>query len=304
VANFALNTARFGLPADFYEKYLETMQKTTADEVQLMAKKFVHPDQAHILVVGNKDDVADRLKQFSADGKVNFYDVYGIPVKYSNATLPPDMTAEKVIEDYLNAIGGVSKIAALHDIQRNSTIALRGPELGAKSWQKDGKKIVVETSMNGQVVSKRVFDGTEGTESGMGGATRKLEGENLEDLKEQAAFSKEALYKSAGYKLKLKGVEDVNGSNAYAIEVVRPDGKKSTDYYDMKSSLKVRETGTRIGQTGEPVEVLIDFADYKPANGVLFPNKISISGFMPVPMVRTVTDIKVNAGIDDSIFKL
>jgi hypothetical protein len=158
--------------------------------------------------------------------------------------------------------------------------------------------------MNGQVVSKRVFDGKEGMESGMGGATRKLEAENLEDLKEQAAFCKEANYKAQGYKLTLKGIEDVNGSNAYVIDVVRPDGKKSTDYYDMKTSLKVRETGTRIGQTGEPTEVTIDFADYKPANGVLFPEKVGISGMMPVPLLRTVTDIKVNAGIDDSIFKL
>ena len=68
VANFALTTARYKLPADYYEKYLEVLQAVTPEEVQAMAKKYINADRAHILVVGNRDDVADRLKQFAAVG--------------------------------------------------------------------------------------------------------------------------------------------------------------------------------------------------------------------------------------------
>jgi len=75
VASFALTTARYRLPADYFEKYLQTLQNISADDVLAVAKKYINPDRAHILVVGNKDEVSDRLKQFSADGKVNFYDV-------------------------------------------------------------------------------------------------------------------------------------------------------------------------------------------------------------------------------------
>ena len=303
VANFALTTARYGLPADYYEKYLEVLQSVTPEQVMAMAQKYVKPGQAHILVVGNKDDVADRLKQFSADGKINFLDAQGNPVKTNNTEIPAGMTAEKVVEDYVNAIGGTSKISALKDVQTIAAMNVGGQSLSVITWQKGGNKVAMEISMNGQVFSKRTYDGTAASESGMGGA-RNLEGEELADLKEQAAFCKEANYTTTGYKLVLKGIEDVNGSNAYVLEVERPDGKKSTEYYDMKTSLKLREVSATTGQDGAPAIMSVDFADYKESSAVKFPNTMTINGLMPIPVTTVVSEIKVNSSIDDKIFNL
>lgn len=301
VANFALSTARYGLPADYYEKYLEVLASVTPEEVMAMAQKYIRPGQAHILVVGNKDDVADRLKQFSSDGKINFLDAQGNPVKMNNAQVPAGMTAEKVVEDYVNAIGGTVNINALKDVHTVASMNLGGQSLSLTTWQKGGNKVAIEISMAGQIFSKRIFDGTTGVENGMGGA-HTMEGEELGDIKEQASFCKEAAYKSGGYKLELKGIEDVEGVSAYAIEVTRPDGKKSTDYYDMKTSLKVREVSSSVGQDGNPVVVTVDYADYKETNGVKFPNTMTLNGVMPIPMTSVVSEIKVNAGIDDALF--
>jgi hypothetical protein len=267
-----------------------------------MAKKYINPDRAHILVVGNKDDVAERLKQFSPEGKVNFYDVYGSPIVASGAVLPAGMTAEKVIEDYVTAVGGEAKINAIKDVQTTSIMKTSGPEITVKTWQKDGK-IVTDMIMNGMSMSKRTYDGSKAKETGMGGA-RDLEGEELNDLKEQALFCKEMAYKTGGYKLALKGLEQIGSSDAYVVEVERPDGKKTTEYYDMKTSLKLREVSNVTGQDGEPTSITIDYADYKDTNGVLYPNSITITGVFPVPLKATVTDLKVNTGIDDAVFKL
>lgn len=301
VANFALSIARYGLPADYYEKYLQVLQSVTVEDVQAMAKKYILPGKAHILVVGNKDDVADRLKQFSADGKINFLDAQGNPVKMNNAQLPTGMTAAKVVEDYVNAIGGAANINALKDVQTVASMNLGGQSLSVKTWQKGGSKVAMEISMAGQVFSKRVYDGATASETGMGGA-RTLEGEELADIKEQAAFCKEAAYVSGGYKLELKGIEDINGGSAYVVDVVRPDGKKSTEYYDMKTSMKLREVSTTTGQDGNPATIIIDYSDYKEHNGVKFPYTMNIVGVMPIPMTSVVSEIKVNAGIDDGMF--
>lgn len=302
VANFALTTARYGLPADYYEKYLEVLQSVTPADLMATAQKYITPGKAHILVVGNKDEVAERLRPFSMQGgKVNFYDVYGNPVQDNKTALPPGMTAEKVIEDYVNAIGGTAKIAAIKDLQSVSVMKTPGPEFLIKTWQKGGK-VVTDMAMNGQSIQVRKFDGTKGTESGMGGA-RDLEGEDLNDLKEQASFCKEANYVSGGYKLTLKGLEAIDGNNAYTVEVERPDGKKTTEYYDMKTSLKVREVSMVQGPDGQPVAMTNDFSDYKPAGGVLFPNAITLIGIFPMPVKAVVSEMKVNAGIDDSVFK-
>lgn len=303
VATFALNTARYKLPADYYEKYLEILQNVSAEEVQAMAKKYIRADRAHILVVGNKDDVADRVKQFSADGKINYYDAYGNPVKMTSNALPPGLTAEQVIEDYLNAIGGRAKINEIKDLQSTATMQVRGPAFGIKTYQKGGDKIAIEMSMNGQTMNKQVYDGVQGAQSAMG-QTEALEGEQLGDLKEQAMFSKEAGYKMGGYKLMLKGIEEVNGSNAYWVEVERPDGKKISEYYDTKTSLKVREISNGKGMDGSPSLQTVEMSEYQEANGVKIPRVMTISGVFPVPFKVTVTELKVNGGVEDTVFKL
>ncbi|MBC7778193.1 MAG: insulinase family protein [Phycisphaerae bacterium] len=303
VATFALNTARYKLPADYYEKYLEVLQNVSAEEVQDMAKKYIHPDRAYILVVGNKDDVSDRVKQFSADGKISFYDAFGNPVKAANTTLPPGLSAEQVVEDYLNAIGGRAKINAIQDMQSTSSMQLQGMSFGIKTYQKGRNKYAVEMSMNGQPMNKQLYDGVQGMQSAMG-QKEMLEGQELNDLKEQAMFCKEASYKAGGYKYELKGIEAINGNNAYVIEVERADGKKTTEYYDTKSSLKIREVSTGKGADGTPTLQTVDMSDYKEVSGVKLPHGMTVSGAFPVPFKVAVSEIKLNAGVNDSVFKM
>lgn len=302
VANFALSTARYKLPADYYEKYLEVLQNVTADEVQAMAKKYIRADRAHILVVGNRDEVADKLKPFAADGKVNFFDVYGNPVKMSNTALPDNLTAEQVVEDYLNAIGGRAKISAIKDVQSIANMQMNGPSLAITKIQK-GDKLAVMVSMNGQPINKQVYDGSSASQSAMG-QVENIEGEQLEDLKEQARFCREASYSEKGYKLKLRGIEDINGKNAYAVEVDRPDGKKIIEYYDTQTSLKVREMKSGVGMDGNPNTQIEEISDYKEVNGVMIPHLLTVSGVFPVPVKIIITEVKINQGVDDSTFKL
>jgi len=302
VATFALNTARYKLPADYYEKYLEVLESVTPEEVQAMAKKYIRADKAHILVVGNKDDVAERLKPFAADGKINFYDAFGNPVKQSNAAIPAGLTAQDVIEDYINAIGGRAKISQIKDMTTASTMQMRGPSFAIITYQKGGEQIAVEMSMNGQMMNKQVFDGTQASQSAMG-QIQVMEGEQMNDLKEQALICKEAGYKT-GYTLTLKGIEEVNGSSAYVVDVVRADGKKTVEYYDTKSSLKVQEVSTGQGMDGNPTIQSVELGEYKEVMGVKIPHILSVSGVFPVPFKVNVTEIKVNAGIDDAVFKL
>lgn len=302
VATFALNTARYKLPADYYEKYLEVLQNVTVEEVQAMSRKYIRPDKAHILVVGNRDDVADRLKQFSSDGKVHYYDAFGNPAKTVNTTLPEGLTADQVIEDYLNAIGGRGKIATITEMQSNSVMQMRGPSFNLVTYQKNGK-LLVEMSMNGQVMNKQLYDGQTGMQSAMG-QVETVDEATKADLKEQAKICKEADYKKEGYKLVLKGMEELDGAVAFVLEVTRPDGKMVTEYYDSKTSLKLREVSMNKGMDGSPTIQTIDIAEYKEINGVKIPHQMTVGGVFPVPFKVTVTEVKVNQGIKDDLFKL
>lgn len=304
LANFALNTARFDLPADYYEKYLIALQQVTTDDVLAMAQKYILPDQSYIIVIGNRNELAERLKPFTPDGQIHFFNRDGTPLVMTKVPVPAGVTASTVIADYVQAIGGMDSISHLHDLTQKMALDMSGMALTMTIIQKAGDKIALTMEMNGQTVSNRVFDGSTGNESGLGGATRALEGEELEDLKEQAWFCKESHYASAGYILTLKGGEVINGQNAYVLEVVRPDGKKTLEYYDMTTSLKMREISSQAGGNGQAITVTTDFGDYKAINGVLFPHSITISGASPAPLSATVTSATANSGVDDAIFQL
>ncbi len=44
----------YGFPADYYEKYPALIAKVTAEDVERVAKKYVHPDALAVLVVGDE----------------------------------------------------------------------------------------------------------------------------------------------------------------------------------------------------------------------------------------------------------
>ncbi|MCK5256197.1 MAG: insulinase family protein [Deltaproteobacteria bacterium] len=56
------------LPKEFLENYRERIAKVTVDDVNRVAERYLHPDHAVLMVVGNSDDFEGSLNQF---GNVN-----------------------------------------------------------------------------------------------------------------------------------------------------------------------------------------------------------------------------------------
>jgi zinc protease len=49
----------YGYPADRHEKYVERIQAVTAQDVQSVAKKYLHPDKLIVVLVGKRADMKD-----------------------------------------------------------------------------------------------------------------------------------------------------------------------------------------------------------------------------------------------------
>jgi len=77
IANFALNIARYNLPADYYQNYLKNLSTVSPQTVQSVASKYVLPNQMHIVIVGNAKEIVPGLEKY---GEVKYFDVYGNPV--------------------------------------------------------------------------------------------------------------------------------------------------------------------------------------------------------------------------------
>ena len=303
VATFALNAARYKLPEDFYATYLEKTAALTAADLMKGAQRFLLPNRAHIIVVGNKGEVADKLARFSPEGKVLFYDYEGNPIKEVAAELLQGVNASEVIDKYLLAIGGRERLEKVQDLTINMTTSLQGMELAMTMQRKAPNKLLMNVSMGGMVMNSTRFDGEKGVVSAMG-QEQQMEGEALEAAKQQAALFPEMLYGQEGYELTMAGVESVNGSDAYRIDLVHASGNKSSEYFDLKTGLKVKSVSTQKTPDGNEITATNEFTDYREVDGILIPHQMKAIGMGPMPLVLKVESVEVNKGLDDGIFKV
>jgi zinc protease len=74
----AMTIYRYGLPADYWDRYPERISAITAADVQKLANKYLAPGQIQIIAVGNADTVGPVLGKM---GRVDAFDADGKPIK-------------------------------------------------------------------------------------------------------------------------------------------------------------------------------------------------------------------------------
>lgn len=305
IANFARNMKLYNLPADYYETYLQRLEAVSVADVQMMAKKYIKPDNAYIVVVGNKEEVAPKLVQFDGDGELDYYDAYGKVVKYDEVSTPDGLTADKVITDYIDALGGKEALMAVKSMVTNATMDVMGQSAEITMKQASPDKMYMSMGLNGMVMQETTVNGDKAAVGGMGQSQILSKGdEGFEGVASQAQMFGGVLnYLSGDYKLELKGIEDVDGEKAYKITVENSSGNKSTEYYAVKSNLLIKSVSSQEGPQG-PMTINSMPKEYKEVNGVMLPHTIETTGAAPFPMVMKVTGYEVNADIPATTFEI
>ncbi len=299
IANFALNIERYNLPKDYYKNYLENLAAVSIGDVSAMAAKYIKPSNAWIVVGGNKGETAEKLTRFASDGEVHFFDAYGRKLEASGAVIPEGMTAAKVVENYINAVGGRNNLKAVTDQTIKMSTSMQGMSLEMVSMQKAPDKVVMTTSMGGNVLQKQVFDGTRGKVTAMG-QSMELSGSQLEDMRAQARLHIELEYQSAAFSLELLEIEDVDGKPTYKVQITPTQGASRIEYYDLASGLKVRSVSSQETPMG-PVSVATSYSDYREVQGVKYPFSIKQQAG-PQNIDLKVESVLVNSGLSDDHF--
>lgn len=295
IARYALNTARYGLPKDYYNTYLERLSKITAEQIQAAAQKYLLPENAHIVVVGSQDDVAEKLKAF---GPMNYYDADGNPVKAPAAPVAGGISAEEVIGKYIQSIGGKDKLASIKDETLTMEATVQGMALEMVSMKKDPNKLKVVVTAMGNEMQSQVYDGSKGKVSAQGQSMAMSEKDAKKAANEALIFP-ELHYAKTGHKLSYKGTETLNGSEAHKLVIEDADGNKETTYFDVKTGFMVKNI-----ETTEQGNQTTEFFDYQEQNGIFVPRKVVIAGVLPFPLEFKVKTIEWNKGIDDAKFKV
>lgn len=300
VATFAINTERYKLPSNYYTDYLKNLQAVTADDVYRVARTYLKPAQAYVTVVGHADEIAEKLRRF---GPVEYFDLYGnryTPEPKKN--IPAGLTADVVMENYVKALGGRENLLKVKDVTIRSSADVQGMSLDISSVKKAPDKLYFSGKMQGAELLGQVYDGEKGVTINMG-TKKELSKEKAEELRLGALMNPELEYKKYGIQKKLIGIEKINGKEAYKLEVLMPSGKKKYEYFDPQSGLKTAEVSSS-EDTGKVTQQTVYFEEYREAEGVKYPYKITINGLVPFPLIMQVKSVEVNKGVKDDLFKI
>ena len=308
IASYALNTIREDLDRDFYPTYLQKVQNSSANDLLEVSRRVMRPEDAYIIVVGDKS-VAEKLKRFDVDGEIDYYDENGNKMDAAAiAALTPagptaassDLTPQRVLSGYLDAIGGQAAIDKVKSITMTSEGSIQGTPIRQTTTRQDGDKmhIVVSVPSMGRTVQEVVYNGGKAKIEAQGNAMP-VDEATLAKLGSQASLFPLLDLMNKPDEVTVAGMQDVNGKPAVVLEQ-NDDAGKTTYFFDAESMLLVRQITEFAGAKSTS-----DYSMYKPVNGVLLSHKeVSVSPAMPGEVIMTATKMEVNGTVDPMLFKV
>jgi len=297
VASFAISTARYNLPKDYYSTYLTRLAAITPADVQLIAQKYIRPDNAYLIVVGKADDLAPKLKKFAKSGEIVYYDIDG-KIYDPNKKLKPapaGITGEQVIAKYITAIGGTKNLKKIKDATINAGATMQNMPITMDMYFKAPDKMLMQVGSGAMVFAKQVYNTGKGVSSSpMSGETKAIEGDELAGMKEASMIFPEMYYASLGYTSQLLGIEEQKDlKQLYKVQITKGD-RKETEYYDVQSGWKVR---------AESKEQVTEYGDYKAVDGIMFPHLMT-QNMGPQTISFVVSAVKLNTKLKDEFFEV
>lgn len=298
IARFAIQAARFNLPADYFSTYLTKLMAVTPADIQMMSQKYFRPENAHILVVGNAAEIAPKLKGFVKTGEITYYDtdgnIYDPNIKLTPA--PDGITAETVLNNYVNAVGGLKKIKKIKDITMNASATMQGQTINFDTYIKAPDKSFMQIGSMGMVFAKQIYNSGKGVNvSPINNETKPMEAAELANFKEQALVVGEAYYNELGYTCTLLGIEQQrNDDKWYKVLIEIPGTDPQTSYFDVNTGLKVKT---------EMKGSYTIYSDYREINGVKFPFSMQ-SSMDGQAFTIVVNNATANTKISDDLFKV
>ncbi|GAA3774879.1 hypothetical protein GCM10022271_03780 [Corallibacter vietnamensis] len=290
IARYALSIKINDLPKDFYTTYLQKINAVTAADVNRVANKYFKPENARVVVVGKGSEVLENLEKTGIP--IKYFDSYANPTEKPNyeIEMPADVDVNKVLNAYIEAIGGKAKLDNVNSVLILAEAELQPGMMMNLEMKKTSKnQSAQEISAMGQSIMKRVVDGKTGYTVAQGQKTDMSEEEVKEAIVESSPFP-EVNYLNGG--VTLEKIENLDGEKAYKVKV----DDETSIYYSVESGLKIKEV-----KTSEMGQSETFFTDYKEVAGVKFPFKISQT-MGPRKFDFIVKEVKVNEGVSDSDF--
>lgn len=228
------------------------------------------------------------------------------PTIFAQETKQP--TVDELVAKNIEAKGGATALNTVQTLRATGKllVPVQGQiELGYLQTKKRPDQVRTEASLQG-MTQIEAYDGKEGWRISPFFGRRDPERMSADDVKalvEDTEMNGPLVdWKEKGSTVEYLGTEDVDGTLAHKLKVVRKNGDVSFVYLDPDHFLEIRIVTQRVRQ-GAHEEVETDLGDYEKAGGVFVPTSIAVGqkGSTEKQMI-VVNKLEANVPVDDTMF--
>jgi hypothetical protein len=229
-----------------------------------------------------------------------------VPVEFAQEQHAP--TVDELVAKNIQAKGGATALRALQSLRLTGKMLVNQGQIELRYVETKARpsKIRIDATLQG-MTAVNAYDGKDGWKiSPFQGRKdpEKMSTDDVKPLMEDADIDGPLVdWKSKGSTVEYLGTEDVDGTPAHKLKVVRKNGDVSFVYLDPDHFLEIRILTRRL-QHGAQVEEETELGDYEQVNGVFVPFAID-SGRKGDPDKQKVIIDKAEANLpaDDAMFR-
>ena len=217
-------------------------------------------------------------------------------------------TLDELVAKNIEAKGGTDALHSLQSIRLAGKMLVNQGQIqfGYITTKKRPGEVRSEYSLQG-MTAVQAYDGKEGWKiSPFQGRKdpEKMSADDVKSLIEDAEIDGPLVdWKAKGSAVEYLGTEDVDGTLAHKLKVVRKNGDVNFVYLDPDHFLEIRVLTQRVEQ-GAQVEVETDLGEYEKINGVLVPFSIEAGRKGDPDKQKIVIDkAEANLAVDDATFR-
>jgi hypothetical protein len=221
-----------------------------------------------------------------------------VSVAQNTSTLPKKLpSADKIVDNYLKAIGGKKAAGALKDTTYEWIIQLNNQPFGAARTQRKApaSERWEMTFGNGQIIS--ATNARSAWEVGFDNSLRTLTGPESAAAKLRASLDSSHLInlKKSNVLARVVSLGDLASEPAYIVEFSTRSGARFQYYFSVKTALI-----TKITDDVRKTRVL--FEDYRAVKGILEPHRVRMNVDGSGELTLVLQSVKYDTGIDDLAF--
>ncbi len=231
-----------------------------------------------------------------------------LPIQVRKKGMSQPLTADEVIDRYLDELGGVSNLRAWKGMIGRGRFVLAaqgGNEVPVTFWFKPPNKQRMEMIIQGQ---KAIY-ATDGIIPWYCDPTRGvLQPTPLPEEQAREANKNDDEYpfidyKKKGHKVELLGKEEFEGREVYKVKLVRRNGSESTHFFDVETGRELRYVTIIKRGNADVVQEAIE-RDFRRVGWLLMPFEIEIKMNGQTVRKMMIETIEVDPALDDSFFEM